>query len=325
MFLFLSLTKLNCDYINCDYINLQMEEYLPKTHLQELEYLKKLGFPTNPLNSFATDINQVWKRASELEEKKESLNYPIDGLVVKLNSNFWTEKIGAVGKAPRGWCAIKFKSTEVVTKIIQVTWQVGRTGKVTPVAELETADIAGTQVKRATLHNYKEFLGYELCSQDSIVIRKAGEIIPEVVNVLVNLRKPNSKKFSPPDKCPSCGHKLTLSETSVDLVCKNRLDCPAQIIGRLSYFTSRKIACITGLSDKILEKFSKNYLVKDIPDLYNLPFLEIQKLEGFGEKSVANIQKSVQKARKLTDTKFLAGLSIEGIGVEVAKLILENI
>lgn len=292
------------------------------THSQELEFLKKLGFAINPLNSEANNLDQIWIKAQELEVKKDELNYPIDGLVVKLNDLELLDKLGVVGKTNRGWSAIKFKAQEVTTTLIGVSWQVGRTGKVTPVADLEPVELGGSIVKRATLHNYKEFVDSNLVPEDTLVIRKAGEIIPEVVHVLTNLRKTQNQVLIAPDSCPSCQTKLELTQTSVDLVCPNVDRCPAQVLGRLSYFTSRNLGNIAGLSDKILEKFIEKFDISDIPDLYNLPLDEIQELEGFGQKSRENIQNSIEGSKNIKAYKFLAGLGVDGIGPEVAKLIV---
>jgi len=292
------------------------------THSQELEFLKQLGFATNPLNSEANNIQEIWAKAQELEHKKDELNYPIDGLVVKLNDLELLEKLGVVGKTNRGWSAIKFKAEEVTTTLLGVSWQVGRTGKVTPVADLEPVELGGSVVKRATLHNFNEFVTSNLVYEDTLVIRKAGEIIPEVVHVLINLRKSENQVLSAPDHCPSCQTKLQLTETGIDLFCPNTDSCPAQVLGRLSYFTSRNLGNIPGLSDKILEKFIEKFQIKDIYNLYNLPLDEIQELEGFGQKSRENIQNSIENSKNIKAYKFLAGLGIDGIGPEVAKLIV---
>jgi DNA ligase (NAD+) len=162
-----------------------------------------------------------------------------------------------------------------------------------------------------------------LAKNDTLVIRKAGEIIPEVIKVLENLKPENPEFFAAPKICPSCSSELKLSGTEVDLVCLNSENCPNQILGRLTYYTQRNLASITGLSDKILEKFCDLYGVKDVPDLYKLPYDKIRELEGFGEKSVENIQKSVEKARQIPAHKFLAGLAVEGVGIEGARLIVD--
>jgi DNA ligase (NAD+) len=155
-----------------------------QTHQDELDFLFQMGFAINPLNKATANITQAWHFATEIEKQRNDLNYPIDGVVLKLNDNTLHLGLGVIGKTPRGWCAIKFAPQEVVTKILGITWQVGRTGKLTPVAELEPIELQGTIVKRATLHNYKEVIEKNLEPSDLVVIRKAGDIIPEVVKVI---------------------------------------------------------------------------------------------------------------------------------------------
>jgi DNA ligase (NAD+) len=154
------------------------------THQDELNFLSQMGFAINPLNKATANINEAWNFAADIEKQRSDLNYPIDGLVLKLNDNQLQHNLGVIGKTPRGWCAIKFAPQEVVTKVLGITWQVGRTGKLTPVAELEPIELQGTIVKRATLHNYKEVIEKNLEPNDLVVIRKAGDIIPEVVKVI---------------------------------------------------------------------------------------------------------------------------------------------
>lgn len=304
-------------------------------HEDEINFLKEQGFATNPYNSAGKEVDDIWQFQDTISQKREDLAYPIDGVVVKLNDNKLASKLGVVGKTPRAWCAIKFKAEEVVTRIVNITWQVGRTGRLTPVAELEAVDLAGTTVKRATLHNYKEVLDKNLHYHDTVVVHKAGDIIPEVLQVLVQLRPPkydgnnlsinHDGQFTIPKRCPSCTHELILSDTEVDLICRNIDTCPDQIINRLSYYTARNNANIIGLSDKIILRFIKEFGVHDIADLYDLPWDKIQTMEGFGEKSVNNLKQSVENSKQLPDYKFLAGLGIDGIGQEVAKLICEKI
>lgn len=296
-----------------------------KTHIEELEFLKKQGFTTNPFNKYANSLEEVWELQGNLESERKDLQYGIDGMVVKVNNLDVAQAAGVVGKTPRAHCAIKFAAEESTTILNDLVWQVGRTGKVTPVAEFEPTELAGTTVKRATLHNYKEFEESNLHKGDTLVIRKAGDIIPEVIGILDNLRKKDSEKFSHPTHCPECGTKLKVSKSGVDLECPNTETCPAQVLGRLSYFSQRSIANIIGLSEKQLEKFIQLYNISDIYDIYDLPYDKIRSLEGFGEKSVENLQESINNASKIEDKKFLAGLSIEGVGVEVAKLIVQKV
>jgi DNA ligase (NAD+) len=302
------------------------EDFYPSSfadHSEEIEELKKLGFATNPLNSSANNLKDVWDYAMEIESKRTSLPYGIDGVVVKIQDNTLSQKLGLIGKTPRGWSAIKFSPDEITSRVVSLIWQVGRTGKLTPVITMEPVELDGTTVKRATMHNCKEVVDVDLHLGDVIIVRKAGDIIPEVVKILENLRQPQSQKVVIPEKCPSCSTVLTKSKTEVDLVCKN-WHCREQVIARLAYFTSRGLGNIDGLSEKNIEKFVDLYTIEDIADLYNLPFDTIVELDGFGKKSSENLQSSIEKARIIDDYKLFAGLGIEGIGKEVAKLIINK-
>jgi DNA ligase (NAD+) len=306
-----------------------MEKFQPSsfdTHQAELKFLQDLGFPTNREIIEANSTEEIWDQAKALEQNATNLSYHIDGMVVKLNDHKLSTDLGVVGKTPRAWCAVKFAAEEVTTKILEVTWQVGRTGKLTPVAELEPVLLVGTIVKRATLHNYKEFTEKGLQPQDTVIIRKAGDIIPEIIQILYNLRSDQPQpQFKPPQVCPVCQTPLALSNTQVDLECPNQLNCRAQVLGRLSYYTQRNIANISGLSEKLIERFVDEFEVQDITDLYHLPYEQIATLEGFGQKSAQNLQESVDTSRKIADYRLLAGLSIEGVGLEVAKLICQKL
>ena len=295
------------------------------THQEELDFLSKNNFPINPYNSIQSSLEDIWETATKLEKNRNNLFYPIDGLVVKLNDNHILESVGVVGKTPRAWCAIKFSPEEVSTQIESITWQVGRTGKVTPVANLSPVNLMGSIVKRASLHNFKEVQESELHFQDTVIIRKAGDIIPEVVKIMPNLRHLEAKIIPIPENCPSCTLELQKSKTDVDLYCSNVYNCPDQVVARLSYFCQRNMGNIVGLSEKNILKFMQEFNIKDVPDLYKLPWDKIQNMEGYGLKSVENLQKSVENSKTIADYKFLAGLGLEGVGVEVSKLIVEQI
>jgi DNA ligase (NAD+) len=243
-------------------------------------------------------------------------------MVIKIGDKNLHQKAGIVGKTHRTWCAIKFPADEVTTKVLDIIWQVGRTGKVTPVAILEPVLLQGSTVTKATLHNFKQVLDLSICKNDYVIIRKAGDIIPEIVKILPELSLDRDKVFELPTNCPSCSQKLDFSDTQIDLICNN-LECPDKIILRLSYFCSRNLANIEGMSQKTLTKFVQLYGIKDICDIYKLDFEAIAMLDGFGYKSAQKLQLAVEKSRKIQDYKFLAGLGIDGIGPEVAKLICE--
>jgi len=292
-------------------------------HEEELAALQALGFAINPLNKTVATLEEAYEYAQDINEQKADLPYGIDGVVIKLKNNTLSSALGVVGKTPRGWAAIKFAGEDVTTQVVGISWQGGRTGKVTPVVDLEPVELVGTTVKRATLHNRKEVIDSDLHLGDTVVIHKAGDIIPEVKSVLINLRPAKAKTLDIPTHCPSCGTKLELTDTEVDLVCHN-LHCPAQIIARLTYFAQRSVANIQGLSEKNIEKFYELFGVEDIADLYDLPFDKIFELEGFGQKSVENLKTSLDNARRLSLVRFFAGLGIDGVGPEIAELIIRN-
>jgi DNA ligase (NAD+) len=290
-------------------------------HSEEIEHLITLGFTTNPLNKLFNNIEEAFNYSSTISLERNSLNYPIDGSVIKLNNNYEVNNLGVIGKTNRAWCAFKFEPQEVTTKVVDVTFQVGRTGKITPVAELNDVLIQGTVVRRATLHNIKELINYDLHIQDTVVVRKAGDIIPEIVSILPNLRLFGAKKIIPPKNCPSCSSTLEISDTLVDLVCMNRYECKEQINLRLSYYASKQIANITGLSDKTLKKLSLIFSLKKFSDLYDMNYQTISQLDNFGQKSADKLSVSIAKSSSIDDYRILAGLSIDGIGIENAKLI----
>lgn len=296
-----------------------------ESHIQELEFLSSQGFPINPDTVTANSVAEIWAIQESLYAQRDKLKYQIDGLVVKLNDNQLTKTLGVVGKTPRSWCAVKFAADEKTTRILGIRWQVGRSGKVTPVAELEPLELAGTTVRRASLHNAKEVESYKLRLKDTLVVRKAGDIIPEVVAVLDHLRPADGLLIKLPGQCPECNTELEYTATGVDLICPNKATCPAQIVGRLSYFCQRNIANIVGLSEKQLELFVDTLGITDIPDLYRLPFDQIKDFPGFGEKSINKLKSSIEQAKEIESSKFLAGLGIQGVGVEVARLILNNL
>jgi DNA ligase (NAD+) len=301
-----------------------MDKPTIKKHSQTLRLLKELGFATNPYNHVARNIDDVWEIFENLNIQRDLLKYQIDGLVIKSNDYNLTEKAGIVGKTQRARAAMKFGATETTSKLKNVTWQVGRTGKLTPVAEFDPVFLSGSTVSRATFHNYKEIIENNLCYEDTLTLRKAGDIIPEVVTVLTNLRSDNPKQIQIPNNCPSCDTKLEISSTGVDLFCPNIDTCKSQIIGRLSYYTQRANANVTGLSEKNIQNFVENYGVLEFVDLYELPFDKIVNQDRYGEKSVENLKKSLEKSKKIDDYRLLSGFCIEGVGPEISKLILKQ-
>lgn len=292
-------------------------------HKLELQDLKKLGFVTNNLNKYFNNLKDLYKYSEEINRDRQELNYPIDGLVVKLSNNEQTELLGVVGKTPRTWSAIKFAPNVVSAICTDVIWQIGRTGKVTPVITFEPVQLSGSIVERATLHNFAEFVTKSPSIGDILLIRKAGDIIPEVVNITkIN---DNHTSLMHPSLCPSCNHELLKSDTGIDLLCTNSRKCKDQIVLSLSYFCTRNIANISGLSAKTIEKLVNDFGVTDIADLLTFDCNRLRGFEGFGEKSINNLKINLDKAGTIIDYKFIAGLGIDGVGQEGAKLIAKKL
>jgi DNA ligase (NAD+) len=297
----------------------------PINHIEEIKILNTWGFASNPLNRLFNDIEQVFTYSELINTQRTDLNYPIDGLVVKIDNNVFRQKLSVIGKTPRGWCAIKFSPQEVTTQIKSITYQLGRTGKITPVAELSPVALQGTTVSRATLHNIAEIKKYDIHFQDTVIVRKAGDIIPEIIDILPNLRVFGSQQVQIPTQCPSCNKALSFNNTNIDLYCTNHEECPAQIVLRLSYFSSRQIANINGLSDKTIDKLREYMPINNIASLYDLDYNIIGNKHGFGDKSIDSLKQNIDLARQISDWKLIAGLSINGIGIENAKTLAEII
>ncbi len=293
-----------------------------KTQSDELSKLRNLSFKVNK-HSFVTDsldkIIEKWKYWS-LHKDKEG--YLIDGLVIKLNNKELQKILGYTGKAPRWGVAFKFPEEEAVTRLKKIVFQVGRTGVITPVAELEPVVIAGSVVSRATLHNEDEIKKLDVREGDMVVIKKAGDIIPDIVKVLKDLRTKNSSPFVWPDKIPECGGDGSIMRKEGESAwrCKDA-NSFAILKRKLAYFASRNALDIRGLSEKIVERFIEAGLVSSYADLFKLQKGDILELEGFKEKSADNILAAIEKAKKVRFDKLLTGLSIPMVGEETAYLL----
>ncbi len=293
-----------------------------ETQADESEKLRSLGFKVNK-HSFVTDsldkIIEKWKYWS-LHKDKEG--YLIDGLVIKLNDKKLQEILGYTGKAPRWGVAFKFPEEEAVTRLKKIVFQVGRTGVITPVAELEPVVIAGSVVSRATLHNEDEIKKMDIREGDMVVIKKAGDIIPDIVKVLKDMRPKNSKPFVWPDRISECGGdgEIVRKEGEPAWRCKDG-NSFSILKRKLAYFASRNALDIRGLSEKIIERFIEAGLVSSYSDLFKLQKGDILELEGFKEKSAENILSAIEKAKKVRFDKLLTGLSIPMVGEETAYLL----
>jgi len=265
----------------------------------------------------------VYKRQTQWEKKREKLSFDIDGMVVKLDSWTLREKAGFTAKAPRWAIAYKYQPEQAITRLRGITYQVGRTGYITPVAELEPVRLSGTTVKRASLYNYDEIRRLDLHWGDWVVVEKSGEIIPKVVRVLTERRDVLSQPVEPPTTCPECGTPLIQPLGEVGRYCPNYRGCPPQVIGRLEHFVSRKAMNIQGLGEKILKKLYQAGLVKTFSDLYRLRSEDLRKLEGFAEKLPEKLLAEIQASRQVPYERVLYALGIRHVGETAAQKLAE--
>lgn len=294
-------------------------------HFKNLELLKQLRFPVNQYAKKVNSIEDVKKYCKEIDELRDNLPYEIDGVVVKVNSIHEQDILGNVAKSPRWAIAYKFKAKEKITRIKSITLQVGRTGTITPVAELEPVLLAGSTISRATLHNFDELERKDIREKDFVKIEKGGDVIPKVTEVIFEKREKGSKKYPVPDKCPVCSEKLIKSEEEVYVYCPNYL-CPAQIQGRIEHFVHRDAMDVEGLGTSIISIFLEKGLINDFSDIYNLINKkdEILSIERFGAKSVDNILAAIEKSKEKPFEKVLFALGIKQVGERTAKLLAKH-
>lgn len=290
------------------------EDYGIKNQSESLAYLKELGFKTNyKLNSIASNVSEIIKYIEDLSEKRKDLPFAIDGVVLKVDSLADEEVLGFTSRVSRWGIAYKFPALEVLTDLQEIKFTIGRTGKVTPNAIFSPVHVDGSLVRKATLHNEDYCLEKDIRIGDVIAIRKAGDVIPEVVEVKMERRKENSIPFKMIEKCPMCGN--TLTKIDANHYCLNEL-CPARHIEGLIHFVSRNAMYIEGLGDRIIEDFYNMGYLKEVKDLYYLKNYkeELMTLEGFGEKSITNILDNIENSKNNSLEKLLFGLGIRHIG-----------
>ncbi|MEK7069594.1 MAG: NAD-dependent DNA ligase LigA, partial [Patescibacteria group bacterium] len=295
----------------------------PETQIQELELLEGLGFKVNKNYKLCKNIDEAIAYWKSWQEKKDKESFWIDGVVVKLNRRDWQEKIGYTGKAPRFAIAFKFPAEQATTTVEDIVVQVGRTGALTPVAHLKPVLVAGSVVSRATLHNYSEIRRLGLKIGDTVIIQKAGDVIPEIIQVLVEMRTGKEKEFKMPSVCPVCGGKLEQEKDSPIIKCGNK-DCSVKNRRALHYFTSKKAMNIDGLGPKILDALMDNGLIQDSADIYDLKEGDLEPLERFGEKSAKNLVNAINASKTTTLSRFLTALGIFHIGEETAELLAKE-
>lgn len=290
------------------------------THIEMLNYLKKVGFKVNPDIKLCGDIKEAINYCHQWIEKREKLDYEIDGMVIKVNSLIMREKLGSTTRSPRWAIAYKFPAQQTTTKVRNIIVQVGRTGALTPVALLDPVKISGSVVQRATLHNEDEIRRKDVRIGDIVLVQKAGEVIPEVVKVIKEKRTGKEKEFTMPSECPVCGTKVFRPEGEVVSRC-NSLTCPAQIKERIRHFASRDAMDIEGLGPAIIDQLVEKRLVKDISDLYFLKREDIISLERMAEKSADNLLDAIKKSKKKSLANLIYGLGIRYVGVHTSEVI----
>ena len=287
-----------------------------------LEHLEQLGFVVNPKRILAKSIDEIWDFIQEVGQEREKLPYDIDGVVIKVNDLAGQEELGFTVKAPKWAIAYKFPAEEKEAQLLSVDWTVGRTGVVTPTANLTPVQLAGTTVSRATLHNVDYIAEKDIRKDDTVIVYKAGDIIPAVLRV-VESKRVSEEKLDIPSNCPSCDSHLLHFEDEVALRCINPR-CPAQIMEGLIHFASRDAMNITGLGPSIVEKLFAANLVKDVADIYRLKEEDFLLLEGVKEKSASKLYQAIKASKENSAEKLLFGLGIRHVGSKASQLLLQH-
>lgn len=300
-----------------------LTEFNATTQSEALEELDQLGFKTNQERERVSDIEGVLNYIEKWTSKRESLSYDIDGIVIKVNDLSQQEEMGYTQKSPRWAIAYKFPAEEVITKLLDIELSIGRTGVVTPTAILEPVKVAGTTVSRASLHNEDLIHERDIRIGDSVVIKKAGDIIPEVVKSILDRRPNESEIYHMPTHCPSCGHELVRIEGEVALRCINP-KCQAQLIEGLIHFVSRQAMNIDGLGTKIIHQLYENQLIKDVADIFYLKEEDLLPLERMGKKKVDNLLLAIEKSKEQSLEHLLFGLGIRHLGVKASQVLAER-
>lgn len=292
------------------------------THYENLSFLKELGFPVNPNIEKCSSVKQILKYIEKWSQERDKLSYEIDGIVIKINKTVDTKKLGFTVKYPKWATAYKFPAEEVITKLTSIVFTVGRTGQITPNAVLDPVKVAGSTIARATLHNAENVINKDIRIGDFVVIRKAGDVIPEVIKPLPERRTGQEEKFEMIKTCPICSSVLVPSKTEIDYYCENNL-CAKKNIEGIIHFTSKNAMNIEGLGERIIEDFYNMQIINNVVDIYNLfnKKEELIKLEGFGPKSVDNLITNIENSKKNSLEYLLFGLGIPNVGAKTAKIL----
>jgi DNA ligase (NAD+) len=290
-------------------------------HFDNMKLASEWGFKVPESIKKCKNIDEVIDYINFWETERRKLTYDIDGVVIKVNSIAHQEELGYTAKSPRWAIAYKYKAEMTSTRLLSVVFQVGRTGAVTPVANLEPVQLAGTTVKRATLHNADQIAILDLHTDDQVFVEKGGEIIPKIIGVDKSLRKLNSEKICFVDYCPECGSTLVRKENEANHYCPNYQSCPPQIKGKIEHFISRKAMNIEGLGEETIDLLFKNNLIRNVADLFELTREQLVPLERLGERSAENIIEGIEESKKTPYHRVLYALGIRHVGETIAKII----
>ncbi len=296
---------------------------LPNNHNSMLDRLKQWGLRVCPLIELVKGVQGCWNFYEKIQQQREHLEYEIDGIVYKVNSKQYQEELGFVSRAPRWATAHKFPAQEEITTVNGIEFQVGRTGAITPVAKLEPVFVGGVTVSNATLHNMDEVERKDVRVGDTVIIRRAGDVIPEVVKVVLERRRKGARKIKLPKKCPECGNEIVRVEGESVARCIAGFSCPAQRKGALKHYASRNAMDIEGLGDKLVDQLVENNLVADLSDLYRLDEEMLSNLERMGKKSAQNVLQAIEKSKQANFAKFLFGLGIREVGEATALALVD--
>lgn len=291
-----------------------------KNQFQTKEYFTQLGLPSLPLTARCQNLDEIWEFAEKIRYERPNMPFDIDGIVIKLDDLQEQQHLGFTGKNPRWAIAYKFAPEQAVTKVLDITVQVGRTGVLTPVAELEPVLLAGSTISRATLHNAEEVMRKDFRVGDTVTIEKGGDVIPKVVSVHLSLRPANSIAWKMPEHCPCCETAIVITPGEVAIRCPN-LNCPAQQLRRLIHFASKHCMDIENLGEKVMEQLYNLKFVNTPSDIFTLTALQLYQLEGFKEKSVNNLLSSIEKSKTVSLPRFIMSLAIKHVGAGTAELL----
>ena len=288
-----------------------------------LDYLRQLGFPVSDQNRRFTDVEALVEHCIQWEAVRDTLTFEADGLVIKIDELATQQRLGAVGNAPRWALAYKYPAKEAATRLKQIVVNVGRTGTLTPAAELEPVRIGGVTVSSATLHNAEYVAEHDIREGDMVVIKRAGEVIPQVLRPVLELRPPDARPWTMPERCPACGELVEHPEGEVAYYCANTA-CPAQLVRSVEHFVSRGAMDIEGFGSRQAELFVEMGLVHDVADVYALTESDLHGVEGFAEKRTSNLLNAIQRSKQQPPARLLTALGVHGVGATVAETLMAH-